>query len=66
MKHAVHRQETPGRGEGVAVEDSLPRICHRNQYVSQTDRVFFDIAEFQEALMAGATLPAMYDARVSP
>jgi hypothetical protein len=64
MKHAVHRQKTPGRGDGVVVEDSLPRICHRNQYVSQTDRVFFNKAEFQEALMAGAALPAMYDALV--
>jgi hypothetical protein len=37
----------------------LPGTRHRNQHISQTDRVFFDIAEVEEALMAGATLPAM-------
>jgi hypothetical protein len=64
MKHATHGQQAPGCGDGVVVEDSFPRICHSNQYVSQTDRVFFDIAEFQEALMADTPLPAMYDARM--
>ena len=39
-------------------------MCHRNQNVFDTDRVLFDVAEFQKALMAGAMLPAMYDAPV--
>ncbi len=46
MKHAVHRQETRGGGDGIVVENSVSRICHRDQQVSQTDRVFFNIAEF--------------------
>jgi hypothetical protein len=64
MKYPAHGQQAPSCGDGVVVEDSLPRICHCNQYVSQTDRVFFDIAEFQEALVAEAPLPPMYDARL--
>ena len=63
MKRAAHRDKTRGRGHRVVVEDSLPGTRHRNQHISQTDRVFFDIAEVEEALMAGATLPAIYDAR---
>ena len=69
MAFGYRRGQEPGRAGGDPdcgilgcefdlIEHSTARVCHRNQQVFETRRVFFNIPEVSQALVAGAALPA--------